>query len=208
MITVQQVNLYQDSLKPKPLNINLYVGVAAIFAFFIGFSVVNAYLIQNLRNDSRLVEQKRQTLESEQARIKLLESTIPKQEINTALSADLELWQKKVTDLNETLATLTHKGSIRSRGFSAYFQALANQPVAGAWLTKIHFDAEPERISLEGNTLRTDKIPDFLQQLQQQPAFQGLTFAQLQIQATEQNPNLMRFTLNTHLDADKKDDAK
>lgn len=205
MIIVQQVNLYQDSLKQKQLSIDFYLGAVTVFAFFIGFSLINVYLIQNLHNDSRIVEQKRKALEGEQARVKLLESTMPKQEINTALVAEFEQWQKKVEVLKQTVAILNNHDTVRSQGFSAYFQALANQPVSDVWLTVIHVDAAQQRINFEGSTFKTAKIPYFLQQLQQEPIFQGRAFAQFQIEKSEQVPNLMNFTLSTHLETAKKD---
>ncbi len=200
MIIVQQVNLYQDSLKQKKLSIDFYLGAIMVFAFFIGFSLINVYLIQNLRNDSRIVEQKRKALASEQEQVKLLESKLPKQETNTALVAEFEQWQKKRDALKQTLAILINNDNTRSQGFSAYFQALANQSVSDVWLTVIHLDTEQQSINFEGSTFKTDKIPYFLQQLQQEPIFQGRTFAQLQIEKSEKIPNLMNFTLSTHLE--------
>jgi Tfp pilus assembly protein PilN len=201
----QQVNLYQDSLKQKPRSMGFFVGIAVVFAFFIGFSLINVYLIQNLHNDSRVVEQKREALDAEQAKIKLLESTMPKQELEPSLVTELAVWQKKLDDTNKTLAILSNHDTARSQGFSAYFQALANQSISDVWLTVIHFDVEQQRINLEGSTFKSDKIPYFLQQLQKEAVFQGRTFAQLQIEKSVQVPNLMNFKLSTHLEAAKKD---
>lgn len=202
---VQQVNLYQDSLKPKRINIDFYLGAVLVFVFFTGFSLINVYLIQHLRNDSKVVEQKRKALNDAQARVKLLESQMPKQEIDTALATELEQWQKNVDDTNRTLAILSNDYAVRSQGFSVYFQALANQPISEVWLTAIHFDAEQQRINLEGSTFKTDRIPGFLQQLQNEAVFHGRTFARLQIEKSEQVANLMNFKLGTHLDSEKKD---
>lgn len=204
---VQQVNLYRDSLKPKQISTDVYIGIAIVFVFFIGFSVINVYLIRNLRHDSKVVEQKRKVLNDEQALVTSLEAKRPKQEIDTALVAEVEQWQKKVDELNETVTTLTNKDGVGSQGFSAYFQALANQPISEVWLTKIDFDAEQQRINLEGSTFKTDKIPYFLQQLQQEPVFHGRTFVQLRIEKAEQAP-LMNFKLSTYLEPAKKDHVK
>ena len=204
-MTVQQVNLYQDSFKQKQLSIDFYLKAAVVFVFFIGFSLINVYLIHNLHNDSGIVEQKRTQLAAEQEQVKLLESTLPKQELNSALIAELELWQKKLDDTNKTLAILSNKDTARSQGFSAYFQALVNQSISDVWLTVIHFDVEQQRINLEGSTFKSDKIPYFLQQLQKEAVFHGRTFAQLQIEKSAQVPNLMNFKLSTHLESAKKD---
>jgi Tfp pilus assembly protein PilN len=202
---VQQVNLYQDSLKQKHLGAGFYLGAILIIIFFILFGIVNIYLLRNLYSERELVEQTRQKLNAEQARVKLLGSTLPKHEVNSALIAELELWQKKIEDTNKTLDILRNNDTARSQGFSAYFQALANLAVSEIWLTVINFDVQQQRINFEGSTLKTDKIPYFLQQLQQEPVFHGRTFAQLQIEKIEKTPNLVNFKLSTHLEPVKKD---
>ena len=205
-LATPQVNLYQDSFKQKQLDVRFYLLVATVFAFFfVGFSLINIYLIRDLRNDRELVKQTLKKLDAEQARVKLLQSKIPKQEIDTSLVAEVELWQKKMNQLKQTVAILTSNDTVRSQGFSAYFQALANQPISEVWLTMIHFDAEQQLINFEGSSFKADKIPYFLQQLQKEPVFHGRTFAALEIQKAEQVPKLMNFKLSTHLEPLKKD---
>lgn len=201
----QQINLYQDSLKQKPLSIGFYLGIASCVAVFIGFGIMNTYLVDQLHNQRRQLEQTHNKLAAEQARVKLFESQIAKQETDSGLIAELELWQKKVEDLQQTLAILNNNKTAQAQGFSIYFQALANQSISDAWLTLIHFDAEQQLINFEGSTYKADKIPYFLQQLQNEPAFHGRTFAQLQIQKSDKEPNLINFKLSTHLDPVKKD---
>lgn len=205
---VQQINLYQDSFKQKQPDLRFYLMAVAVFAFFfIGFSLINVYLIRGLRHDRELVTQAVKNLEDEQVRVKQLQSKIPKQEIDTSLVAELKLWQKKLADTN-TAIVLLNNNTVRSQGFAAYFQALANQPISEVWLTMLHFDTRRHLINFEGSTFKTNKIPYFLQQLQKEPVFHGRTFARLVVQKSEQTPKLMNFKLSTHLDSLKKDHAE
>jgi hypothetical protein len=207
-MSVQQVNLYQSSLKPKPLNIGLYLGIAIVSLLCIGLGITDVYLTRSVRDDRYQVAQALKQLADEQARVKSLESSLKNQAIDPVLIAELELWQKKVDDLKQMFATLGNSDTAHSQGFSGYFQALANQSIAEVWLTAIHFDAEQQRIDLEGSTFKSDKIPDFLQQLQTEPAFHGRTFAQLHIEKSEQMPKLMNFKLSTHVEPTKKEYVK
>lgn len=204
-MTIQQVNLCRDNLKPQQRGRFFYAAIAIGLVFFISLSLVNVLLVKNLHNRHHLVEQKHQVLAMEQERVKALEASLPKQESDAVLTEQLAQWQNKVESLERTNALLNKDGTARSQGFSAYFQALANQAVSGVWLTMIHFDAEQQRIDFEGSTLKTDSIPYFLQQLQQEAVFQGHSFAQLQIDRSEQSPNLMNFKLSTHIEPIKKD---
>jgi anti-sigma factor RsiW len=207
-MSVQQVNLYQSSLKPKPFNIGLYLGITIVSLLCIGLGIATVSLTRAVSDERDQVTQAAKQLSDEQARVKSLEAALKKQEVDPALITELALWQKKVDDLKQTFATLSNSDTAHSQGFSAYFQALANQSIAEVWLTAIRFDAEQQQIDLEGSTLKSDKIPDFLQQLQTEPAFHGRTFAQLHIEKSEQVPKLMNFKLSTHVEATKKDHVK
>jgi septal ring factor EnvC (AmiA/AmiB activator) len=197
---IQQVNLYRDSLKPKQRSRFFYAVIALGLVFFVSVGLVDILLMKNLHNRQNSIEQKRQVLVMEQERVKVLEASLPKQESDSALTEQLTQWQKKVESLKLTIALLNTDNTARSQGFSAYFQALANQAVSGVWLTMIHFDAEQQRIDFEGSTLKNDSVPYFLQQLQQESVFQGHSFVQLQMDRSEQAPNLMNFKLSTHLE--------
>jgi hypothetical protein len=205
-MSVQQVNLYQSSLKPKPFNIGLYLGIATASLLCIGLGIATVSLTRAVSDERYQITQAVKQLSDEQARVKSLEATLKKQEVDPALIAELTLWQKKVDDLKQMLTTLSD--TAHSQGFSGYFQALANQSIAEVWLTAIRFDAEQQQIDLEGSTFKSDKIPDFLQQLQTEPVFHGRTFAQLHIEKSEQMPQLMNFKLSTHVEATKKDHVK
>jgi Tfp pilus assembly protein PilN len=203
---VQQVNLYQDSVKQKQPDLQLYLIAAVIlFCFLIGFSLINFSLIRSQHQKQELIEQKLQALNAEQTHVKLLQAKIPKQEIDTALIAQIQQWQKKLIELQQIVTILSDNEGFAAHGFSPYFQALANNPSPEVWLTGIHFDAKQQLIRLEGSTFKPDKIPYFLQQLQKEPSFHRRTFAMLGIQNSGQNLKLMKFKLSTRLEIPKKD---
>jgi len=205
-MTIQQVNLYQSSLKPKPINIGFYALLAAVSILGIAVGIASVYLTNAVHDECDHVAQALKQLSDEQARVKSLEAALKKQDVDSALMSELAMWQKKVDDLKQAITTLDT--TVHAHGFSAYLQALANQSIAEVWLTRIRFDTEQQQIDLEGSTFKSDKIPDFLQQLQTEPAFHGRTFAQLHIETSEKIPKLMNFKLSTHVEPTKNNHVK
>ncbi|HEY8034890.1 MAG TPA: hypothetical protein VIF37_04800 [Methylobacter sp.] len=206
---IQQVNLYQDILRQgqNKSDINLYwVGLAAIALLFVGIS---GYLSWHLKTTETLVQNTIRNLKAEQAKVNLISSKIPQQEIDTQLAAEIAQWQNMLDELTQAMQLLSGKITDQSPGFSNYFQALSNQSIPDVWLRTLYLNGQQQIINLEGSTFKPEKIPYFLQQLQKEPIFNGHTFAKLIMQQSELIPNQMDFTLNTTLEVlDKKDHAQ
>lgn len=198
----QQVNLYQDILRQgqNKSGINLYwLGLSATALLFIGFSV---YLMSNLKNTETQAQQLRQNLSAEQARVNLISSKIPNQEIDTQLAAQVAQWQNMLVELTQTMQLLSGQSS----GFSNYLQALSNQSIPEVWLRALYLHGQQQIINIEGSTFKPEKIPYFLQQLQKEPIFNGHSFAKLIMKESENIPSQLDFKLSTTLEApDKKD---
>lgn len=205
---IQQVNLYQENLKNQRLNtdIPVYLGVIVLFILILaGFS----WYFQNELDKKQLIaEQTLKNLNAQKLAVKQLQDSQPKPQPDTALIAETTEWQKKVTDLSQTINLLNNPTNMQTQGFSGYFLALANQSVSEVWLSVIHFEAPQELINFEGNTFTPDEIPIFLQRLQQEPVFHGRSFATLAIEQSAKIPNLKSFKLSTHLPALQKNHAE
>lgn len=201
---IQQVNLYQGSLKTQRLNPDMpvYLSVIVVFVLFLaGFS---GYFQGEFHKKQEVAEQVLKSLSAQKSTVKQLQDSQPKSQPDTALIAETTQWQKKVADLTETITLLDNPTNMQSQGFSGYFLALANQSVSGVWLSMINFDAQQELIKFEGSTFTPDEIPVFLQRLQKEPVFHGRSFATLAIEPSAKTPGLMNFKLSTHLPALKK----
>jgi hypothetical protein len=201
----QQINLYQDILRQgqNKSGVNLYwLGLSATALLFIGFSV---YLMSNTKNTAAQVQQLRQNLSAEQARVTQISAKIPNQEIDTQLAAEVTQWQNMLVELTQTMQLL----SVQSFGFSNYLQALSDQSIPEVWLRALYLHGQQQIINIEGSTFQPEKIPYFLQQLQKEPIFNGQSFAKLIMQKSEKTPNQLDFKLSTTLEApDKKDHAQ
>lgn len=206
---VQQVNLYQDSVKQKQPDLGIYfIAGAVLIIFLLGFGWLNYAILSSLHENRALVEKKQQQLIAEQTHVAELQAKVPKPEMDASLITQLKQWENKLAELKQVIATLDNDKGFAAQGFSPYFQALANNPLPEIWLTAIRLNAAEKLIKFEGSTFKTDKIPYFLQQLQQETVFHGHTFATLTIRNAEKNPKLMNFKLSTRPEILKKDDVK
>jgi Fimbrial assembly protein (PilN) len=205
---VQQVNLYQNRLEPTQRNLNLYLYVGVIILWIIILLGISLQAIKERHNQQSLVEQARLNLDGKKAQVKLLTAKLAQQKLNTALRSETKQWQKNVSELTQAIEIINNNNNLPTQGFSAYFLALANQSVSDVWLTMIHFDTRQQLIRFEGNTFNTDKIPQFLQQLQQEPVFHGRSFSTLTIEKSAENANLMIFKISTQPETALKNDAK
>jgi len=205
---IQQVNLYQDILnqgRNKSGLTSYWLGLSAGILVLI---CVSAYLTWSAKNTETQIQQLLQTLEVEQARLNLIASKIPKQDLDAQLAADVVQWQNTLDELTHAMQLLSGKIADQSPGFSNYFQALSNQSIPDVWLRALYLNGQEQIINIEGSTFKPEKIPYFLQQLQKEPIFNGHTFAKLIMQTSEEMPNQMDFKLSTSLEApDKKDHA-
>jgi len=95
------------------------------------------------------------------------------------------------------------RGSVGdARGFSAYFRALARQDLDGVWLTDIAIGDGGATLSLQGNALQGELVPQYMQRLAQEPAMKGKTFSTLEIgapPAPEAGANGVRPAAPTYL---------
>lgn len=206
---IQQINLYQDILKQgkNKSAVNLYwIGLSAVILLFIGLSL---HLSSNLKSAETQVQQLRQSLIAGQARLNLLSSKIPKQEIDIKLVAEVAQWQNMLGELTQTYQLLSGRNPDQSPGFSNYLTALSNQAIPEVWLRTLYIDEQQQIINIEGSTFKPEKIPYFLQQLQKEPIFNGRSFAKLIMQKSEKIPDQIDFRLGTTLEAmDNKDHAQ
>jgi hypothetical protein len=194
---MQQVNLYRDILKQeqKQSGINLVLGALAALALTcIGFS---AFVLWDIHTTETDLHAAQLSFDQQQDYVNKMLAKKSTKEPNEQLIAEIEHWQNSVNETMETLQVLSGKETILSQGFSFYLKALAFKSNPEVWLTVIHIDGQNGGMRLEGSTFKPQQLPQVLQQLQNQSALKGQTFAKLMMQ---QSPNIdgqIDFTLSS-----------
>jgi len=194
---MQQVNLYSDILKQQQKQSGIKLAIVMLAGLTLLCVSFSAYLFWNTRKIEIELHHAHAQLASEQVRVNELLAKRPRQEPNLLLIAELEQWQKSINEAAQTLQLLTGKETMLSQGFSAYLQALADQSSPEVWLTAIHIDGQNRGMRLEGSTFKPEHIPQALQQLQQERAFKGQTFAKLNMQKSANVGGQIDFTLSS-----------
>lgn len=200
---IQQINLYQDNIRQGQTGTPVGFYTAGILGIILLLTATSIYMFWNLGNLKARLEQTRQHLAVEQARVTDLLAKFPNQDNNALQTSEIELLQKRIGELSQTLQLLTNTKTDATKGFSGYFQALANQSVPEVWLSRIYIRGTQRIIDLEGSTFKFGRIPYFLQQLQKEPIFHGQTFAKLVMLKSEKIPEQTDFSLNTAVDLPK-----
>jgi hypothetical protein len=73
-----------------------------------------------------------------------------------------------------------------ARGFSRYLRSLANRDTDGLWLTHISLSGLGDKTQLQGQALRAELVPAYLQSLAEEPPFAEQRFHQFQIDGPEE----------------------
>lgn len=102
---------------------------------------------------------------------------------NVDLSAELDNGRLRLQSRSDVLALLK-KGMAPENGNPVeWLSGFARQIPNGLWLTGFSINAESGALEIRGRTTDPRLIPEYLRRLNAEPAFQGRTFAALQIHA-------------------------
>jgi MSHA biogenesis protein MshI len=193
---MQQVNLYLDSLRPKKELLTLgqmlsalvlVVLILVVVSFLVQRSKVNVEhkLAAKQRMYNQLLNQEK-TLE---VRVKGLQIDESLQNLNKRLEKRIKLNDK----LAKTIDSAIH---VEQGQFSKLLLALSRQYLSGISLTHIKFDNGGNGITLEGNAVSADKVPEYLQRLRHETNFVGRSFRTFIVEGKPHSP-FLAFYLST-----------
>jgi hypothetical protein len=194
---IQQVNLYQDKLKPNTDAdlLKLYLSVfALIMALILGYCGYEFWENKNLANELEQASKKNTTAI---ARLQQIETQYPQQQINTLLIAEITLSKNRLRALRKIINGSSDTQSDQSQGFFRYFKALANQAHSDIWLSRIFVDSQNNTMTLQGSTFKSASVPSLLHRLQDETVFRGKKFARLAMKESTVQSNQIDFTISS-----------
>ncbi len=185
---MQQINLYQDALRPAREFLALAQLGRLLGILLLGLGVVNAgQALVTWR-----ATQQYQVLQTEQAQLQTQVNHLQQQlqaraaENNSAtLEKQLALQDTQLQNKQQVIQLLTgrHVGNVK--GFATQFGGLARQHIDGLWLTGLYIHAGGEKLNLRGSTSSPDLLPKYLQRLAMEPSFHGIEFKTFLMQRTK-----------------------
>ncbi len=182
----QQVNFYQDRFAFARQIFGaktLLIGCGVIMLAMLVIYVLALYKLSSVTSELQLV------VGQEKAAVERLQNFRP---TITAVNGEKNLSERleDATHLlreKELVLSLVRGSTLGdARGFSRYLRSLANRDTDGLWLTRISLSGLGDKTRLQGEALRAELVPAYLQSLVEEPPFAEQRFHQFQIDGPEE----------------------
>lgn len=192
---VQRVNLYQDELKevrvlvPARQMLALFV-LAVIVAAAAGFWARTLTEAPRAQADM-LLEQARQLDQV----VKDLQEQVSKLAPNEALIRQKEALERRLAGMRRLRQAVVPPAEAAL--FSHYLEGLGRRNIEGIWLTDIHIGDRGRTFLLRGGVLDPAFVPAYIQALEAEPVYTGLSFDNLTISRKDNDQPYLDFSIST-----------
>ncbi len=171
----QQINLYEA---PPEVNIwrdyspfpQVAIGLVLLMILGSGYSLWSYWGLQ----DQLELAKNRQ--EREAQNIEAIKQQLPDGILDQNLEAEVAELTKKEETTRQLLKALNLQRIGNVGGFSSFMEGLARRSIKGLWLTKIDLNEGGAKIGLQGQTSKPETVPQLIQRLGKEAAFQGTEF--------------------------------
>ena len=205
---MQQINLYQPIFRKEH---KIFSAKTILIGNMIVLTGLIALYGVAYRQGQSLQGQLTQTIQQrDESRIRLtkIKKAYPEKKRDPQLAKRVKEVKVRLDFLKGISTTLASRSSGNVQGFSEYLAGLSRQDISQLWLEQITILAGGSEIKLKGLTTKSEHVPRYIQQLSNEPVFQGTTFHKLSInrqdtQEQEQGPMLIQFNLETALISEK-----
>ena len=190
----QTVNLYRAFKAPKPaenfLTWKRYrMLIIAFFAWFILLAVISLVKILSLDHEKSALLTQISQLQKEFLKIK---ATYPQVFFNEDASKVIEKLQLDVDTKAKILREISH-----NLPFSQILIGLAQEIVPNVWLTQIEITKSGKQIALKGNSIDTDNLQKFINNLLKNKLFSTYNINVTNVEkSTEKDNSQISFELN------------
>jgi MSHA biogenesis protein MshI len=184
---MQQVNLYQASLKPPRQLMSskqLVQMMLASIALVVVLGFVQSWFAGGVQQALQELQHEQKTLLAD---IEKLNLELSKRQDSTQMTQQLKQLEQEVSDKQQVMQALKVQSFGNTRGFARYFSGLARQHIDGVWLTSLRIQAGGQLMDLKGNTHSADLLPRYLQQLAKENSFNGIEFKTFLMQRSEES---------------------
>ncbi|WP_263769702.1 PilN domain-containing protein [Propionivibrio soli] len=181
----QQINLYEDRLRPRrELATWRNVGGAALVVFVVT-AIVAAWTGLEAKGKAEAAAVVQKQLADEQQKLAELTKAMGERKVSPAVAAELDSSRVAVGLREEILSALETRPLAVEGRFSAAMAAFARQAQPDLWLTGFDISAGGDEIEVRGRMLDSAKLPAYVQALGREPAFQGRRFAALEMRGVD-----------------------
>ncbi|WP_166258810.1 PilN domain-containing protein [Marinobacter salicampi] len=184
-MTVQQVNLYNDELRPRRTPLQATTLAVTLSVVIVALLLSGVFVrMQHSESEARLRALKTETSAIETS-VAQLTAKVQSQRIDPRNTEAIEKVTAEIGQRQRLLAEVSRLVGDERSGFSPYMKAMARQVPANLWLTGFVVDLARSEIQLSGRARSGDHVPLYLEHLGQEPIFTGRRFEQLNLQREE-----------------------
>lgn len=177
----QQINLYEDRLRPRlelATGRNLGVAALVVLAGMAGWSFWEG---TEADRRAQAATESLQEMVAAQEKVKALSQTVAQRKVAPELAAELDHAKAMIAARDEVIKALDSGALGRTTGFASYMLGFARQAQSDLWLTGFCIAGGGDEIEIHGRMLNPSRLPDYVQRLNAVPIFQGRRFAALEI---------------------------
>ena len=184
---MQQVNLLTDDLKPTPMLLSLgqallvWCGIGGILGALSLFDAVSLW-----RTNVERAALEEQLQELREVTAELESSSTPR--LKHELTRLVDRLRTSYDERRSAFRMLELGASFPREGFARHLEDLAANPIDGLWLTRIELGDGGRSVQLTGHALAAARVPDFLQALGTETAFDGVRFSEFSLKNPEAGP--------------------
>jgi len=194
---MQHINLYDSSLR-KPEEKFTANAVAAViglmFVGLLGISMVSSIRLSATNNEVAMAQA---NLHELQAQLKMLKEKLPKVSIDKSLPAVLKSKQYEAEQKQAVISILSERSLGNTEGFVQHLSGFARQHIPGLWLTNLKIEQGGTQLSLTGHALKPEHVPQYLQNLSNEPVLQGTEFKSFLLSNENKKIRRVDFTITT-----------
>jgi hypothetical protein len=176
----QQINLFNPALSQKKKHFSTVMMLQSLLLIGICGLCLMAFLDYRGGALTSQADIGKVQLAAREAKLVKVKAQYPPRKKSVELVQQVAAAELALTALKGAKEELERGEFGNAQGHSAYFSALARQTVNGLWLTGLTISGTGD-IGIEGRTLRAELVPQLILRLSKEPAFQGKSFANLDI---------------------------
>jgi hypothetical protein len=175
----QQINLFNPALIMRKDYFNTRTMLWLILA--VAVLMLGAYSYARQQTGALQVQREQISRQLQEAQQQLVQVSrqFPPRQPSKALQDELAATESRLESHERLLSYLQEDSSAARAGFSDYMRAFAHQGVNGVWLTGFVIDAETRDMTISGNALQPELVPQYIAKLGAEPMLKGRTFAAL-----------------------------
>lgn len=181
----QQINLLDASLLPRRewlTLLNVVFGMLAVLLVLVACAIWG-WSKEGQERERFVAAEER--LRQAQMQLTSLAGQQSQRVIDPMLQAEISNAGQILLGKQEVIAVLDQGGLGERSGFAPYLQGFARQTVDGVWLTGFDLTAGKKTFEVRGRMRQESLLPRFVQQLNQEPVFQGRRFAALDMRRVD-----------------------